>query len=92
MLDSDTGACDHCGSRAFTDRRADFLALYRAATEGIMRDMVVVHSKGYGDHYADKVLHRLSTNVCPCRAGGFAESDPVNRFRGRPPIDLVLLS
>ena len=41
MLDHDTGACGNCGSRAFADHRGDFLALYREASEGIKRDMVL---------------------------------------------------
>jgi hypothetical protein len=72
-LDRDTGACGCCGSRAFVDRRGDVLALYRAATGGIKRDMILLASKDHGSHFEGKVLHPWSINMCPITSQAFAE-------------------
>ncbi|MFO0890949.1 MAG: hypothetical protein U0790_17625 [Isosphaeraceae bacterium] len=72
-IDRATGACGCCGSRAFVDRRGDVLALYRAATGGIKRDMILIASKDHGGHFDGKVLHPWSVNMCPMSSETFAE-------------------
>jgi len=42
------GACGCCGMRAFADERAALYILYRAATEQIHRDMVLLVSRDRG--------------------------------------------
>ena len=63
-LDRATGACGCCGARAFVDRRGDLLALYRAATLDVERDMILVASKDHGAHFEGKSLHAWRVATC----------------------------
>jgi hypothetical protein len=72
-LDRATGACACCGTRAFVDRRGDVLALYRAATDDIERDIILVASRDHGAHFEGKSLHPWRINICPMSSEAFAE-------------------
>jgi hypothetical protein len=72
-LDRATGACACCGTRAFVDRRGDFYALYRAATDDIERDITLVTSRDHGAHFEGKSLHPWRVNMCPMSSETFAE-------------------
>ncbi len=72
-VDRGTGACGCCGSRAFVDRRGNVWALYRAATGGIKRDMMLLVSKDHGTHFEEKLRHPWSINMCPMSSEAFAE-------------------
>jgi hypothetical protein len=72
-LERATGACGCCGTRAFVDRRGDFLALYRAATLDVERDMILVASTDHGAHFDGKSLHPWRVQICPMSSEAFAE-------------------
>lgn len=72
-IDRATGACGCCGSRAFVDRSGDVWALYRAATGGIKRDMILLESSDHGTRFVDRVLHPWEINLCPMSSEAFAE-------------------
>jgi hypothetical protein len=72
-LDRATGACGCCGARAFVDRKGDILALYRAATNDVERDMIVVASTDHGAHFEGKSLHPWKIQACPMSSEAFAE-------------------
>jgi hypothetical protein len=69
-----TGACACCGARAFADRRGSVYVLYRAATEGVHRDMVLLTSRDRGGHFAGARIHPWKLNACPMSSESLAES------------------
>ncbi|HWE34983.1 MAG TPA: hypothetical protein VG406_00305 [Isosphaeraceae bacterium] len=73
VLDRPTGACGCCGSKAFADRRGNVYALYRAATDSIDRDIVLLTSADHGDHFAGRTLAPWRINICPMSSLAFAE-------------------
>ena len=52
---------------------AHLFALYRAATENIGRDMIVIASPGPRHHFEGKSLHPWRINLCPMSSEAFAE-------------------
>ncbi len=60
-----TGACGCCGMRAFADRQGSVYILYRAATEGVERDMVLLVSRDHGKSFEATRVHRWHLNACP---------------------------
>lgn len=69
-----TGACGCCGARAFADSHGDVFALYRAATNGVDRDMILLTSRDRGESFGGTRLHRWKLNACPMSSECFAES------------------
>jgi hypothetical protein len=69
-----TGACGCCGARAFADSRGSVYILYRAATGGVDRDMVLLASRNRGASFQGSRLHRWKLNACPMSSESFAES------------------
>ncbi|GAC1450753.1 MAG: hypothetical protein NVSMB9_35410 [Isosphaeraceae bacterium] len=73
-LARETGACACCGTRALADRRGNVHALYRAATEGTERDMILLTSVDRGRHFRGRALHPWKTDNCPMSSASLAES------------------
>jgi hypothetical protein len=72
-----TGACACCGMRAFTDDRGTVYMLYRAATEGVNRDMVLLTSSDTGKTFRGRRIHPWKLNACPMSSESFAEGGGV---------------
>jgi hypothetical protein len=68
-----TGACGCCGMRAFADRGGCVYLVYRAAGEGVHRDMMLLSSKSLGRGFQSFRLDRWDTTVCPMSSEAFAE-------------------
>jgi hypothetical protein len=60
-----TGACGCCGMRIFAGRNGSVYVLYRAATEGIHRDMTLLVSTNRGKTFAGKIVNHWQLNACP---------------------------
>lgn len=69
-----TGACGCCGMRAFADSRGDLGILYRAATHGDERDMVLLISQDHGEHFRGVRIHKWKLNACPMSSAFMAET------------------
>jgi hypothetical protein len=69
-----TGACACCSAKGFVDRSGRLLILYRAATGGTERDMVLLTSSDQGRKFRGGRLHPWKVNVCPMSSESFAES------------------
>ncbi|MBX6314986.1 MAG: hypothetical protein IRY99_19025, partial [Isosphaeraceae bacterium] len=72
-LAQETGACACCGTRAFFDRAGTFYALYRAATNNVDRDMILVASRDWDRGYQTEVIHKWRFNACPMSSESLAE-------------------
>ncbi len=59
------GACGCCGMRAFADEGGTLYILYRAATEEIHRDMVLLVSRDRGKHFTAARVAKWELNACP---------------------------
>jgi hypothetical protein len=68
-----TGACGCCGMRAFVDSKGTARLFYRAATQDIHRDMVLLTATDAGQRFNGIVLDRLTTSICPMSSEAFAE-------------------
>src|SRR5262249_35852948 len=63
--DRATGACACCGTRALVDARGNLFALYRAATAGVDRDMILLGSRDRGEHFQGTALQPWRVTTCP---------------------------
>jgi hypothetical protein len=72
-----TGACGCCGMRAFADRNGVVHLCYRAATEGVHRDMVLLSSNDRGKRFDSALLDRWNTSTCPMSSEAFVEGPGV---------------
>jgi hypothetical protein len=70
-----TGACGCCGMRAFTDHRGRVYVLYRAATEGVNRDMFLLISEDSGQSFYGVLVHKWKINACPMSTAFLADCD-----------------
>ncbi|PYV16137.1 MAG: hypothetical protein DMG21_12710 [Acidobacteria bacterium] len=59
------GACGCCGMRAFVDSTGTLYVLYRAAGEGIHRDMSLLVSRDRGRTFRDARVAAWQLNACP---------------------------
>lgn len=59
------GACGCCGMRAFVDRNETLYVLYRAAAQGIHRDMTLLASKDRGRTFSSEKVFPWELNACP---------------------------
>jgi hypothetical protein len=75
-LDRATGACACCGTRALVDSRGIVYALYRAATAGTERDMILLTSRNRGDHFEGRSLQPWRVTVCPMSSENLVEAGP----------------
>jgi len=60
-----TGACGCCGLRAFADDQGTLYILYRAAREGIHRDMYLLTSSDQGKTFKEDMVSPWELNACP---------------------------
>jgi hypothetical protein len=60
-----TGACGCCGLRAFADDHGTLYILYRAAREGIHRDMYLLTSSNQGRTFEEDLVSQWELNACP---------------------------
>src|SRR6266853_1454763 len=60
-----TGACGCCGMRAFADRRGNVFALYRAASEQVNRDEILLVSRNRGASFDIANAHPWNIATCP---------------------------
>jgi hypothetical protein len=72
--DRQTGACACCGTRALADRQGTVYLLYRAATNGVERDMVLLTSKDRAGHFQGEAIHAWKLNACPMSSSSLAEA------------------
>ncbi len=69
-----TGACGCCGMRAFADDRGTLYILYRAATESIHRDMVLLVSNDHGKEFFGDRIAKWELNACPMSTAAINEA------------------
>jgi hypothetical protein len=62
--------------RAFADDRGALYILYRAATQGIHRDMVLLVSKDHGKNFSGDRVARWELNACPMSTAAISEAGP----------------
>lgn len=63
------GACGCCGMRALAGERGTLFVLYRAARQGIHRDMTLLVSTDRGQTFHDTTLGPWELNACPMSTG-----------------------
>lgn len=66
------GACGCCGMRAAVDRSGALYVLFRAATEGIHRDMTLLVSRDLGRTFRSTRVHPWQLNACPMTTADLA--------------------
>lgn len=59
------GACGCCGLAAHADDAGRLLILYRAAGEGVHRDMTLLVSEDRGRTFSARTIDRWTLNACP---------------------------
>ena len=70
-----TGACACCGTGAWADSKGSVYLLYRAATDGVDRDMVLLTSRDRGGHFDGVGLDRWRIAACPMSTVSFSEGE-----------------
>jgi hypothetical protein len=70
-----TGACGCCGMRAAADRRGHLFLLYRAATEHVNRDMVLLSSTDGGKSFTGTRVHQWKLSTCPMSTASIGQGD-----------------
>jgi hypothetical protein len=73
-IPDETGACGCCGMRAFADSKGRVYMLYRAAKEGIHRDIYLLESEPRSDTFRGLKLHEWNIDTCPMSTAAFAEA------------------
>ena len=73
-LSTPTGACACCGVRAFADGAGNVFALYRAATEMVNRDEILLVSRNRGADFEIANRHPWKLQACPMSSASLAES------------------
>jgi hypothetical protein len=71
-VDQDTGACPCCGTRALLAPGGAAYLLFRAATSGTDRDMLLLTSRDRGDHFEALRLHPWRLSTCPMSSASIA--------------------
>jgi hypothetical protein len=64
-VDTPTGACGCCGTKALVDRRGTVYVLYRAAKGNVERDMMLATSRDRGAHFQVASLQPWPVTICP---------------------------
>jgi hypothetical protein len=75
-LESQSGACACCGTRALADRDGTLHLLYRAATGGVDRDMYLLSSEDHAGHFRGISIHPWRAEICPMSSATLADSEP----------------
>jgi hypothetical protein len=68
------GVCGCCGLKAFADRQGTLYLLYRAASEKVNRDMVLLQSVDHGKRCGSEVKGNWMIATCPMSSEAFVES------------------
>lgn len=68
-----TGACGCCGMRALADRQGTLYLLYRAATESVHRDMILLTQAESASRVSGTTVGPWEVNACPMSSASFAE-------------------
>ncbi len=68
-----TGACGCCGTGALVDSKGSVYLLYRAATEGVERGMVLLTSRDGGRRFEAASLDAWRINACPMSTTSLVE-------------------
>jgi hypothetical protein len=71
---NETGACGCCGMRIFADSKGNVYILYRAATQNIHRDMVLLVSNDEGKTFTGTVVSRWRLDACPMSTDFISQS------------------
>jgi hypothetical protein len=64
-LENATGACGCCGTKTLVDQRSTLYVLYRAAKNGVERDMMLATSRDHGVHFQAASLQPWPVSTCP---------------------------
>ena len=72
--DKPTGACGCCGMKAFADGQGNVFALYRAASEKVNRDEVLLISRNRGADFEIALAHPWKVASCPMSSAFFSET------------------
>jgi hypothetical protein len=71
----ETGACGCCGLRAFADSAGNVFTLYRAATEMVNRDEILLVSRDHGATFEVANAHPWRLSSCPMSSASLSESE-----------------
>jgi hypothetical protein len=71
----ETGACGCCGTRALAGRDGTVYLLYRAATDGVDRDMYLLHSEDHVARFDGVSISPWRTDGCPMSSASMADSE-----------------
>jgi hypothetical protein len=64
-VETETGACGCCGTRALADRRGGYYILYRTAAQGVERDMYLLSAPSISGPFRGRSLGPWKTRECP---------------------------
>ncbi len=70
--DKPTGACGCCGMKAFADGRGNVFALYRAASEKVNRDEILLVSRDPDAGFEIALAHPWKVASCPMSSAFFS--------------------
>jgi len=73
-LSKPTGACPCCGLRAYADRSGAVYILFRAATEHVNRDEMLLVSPRPGAEFTIANIHEWRANICPMSSATLSEA------------------
>ena len=68
-----TGACGCCGTGSLVDSKGSVYLLYRGATEGVERGMILLTSRDGGGHFETSPLDSWRFNACPMSTTSLVE-------------------
>jgi hypothetical protein len=69
-----TGTCGCCGLDFYASHTGDLFVLYRAALEGVHRDVYLLDSSDHGAHVTGSPVQRWDVNACPMSSMSLAEN------------------
>lgn len=72
--DESIGACGCCGMRAYVDDEDTLYLMYRAATNGVDRDMYLITSKDRGKSFTSERIAPWKLEACPMSTTSFGGS------------------
>ena len=67
-----TGACACCGMKAFADGEGNVFVLYRAASEKVNRDEILLISRNHGTDFQIANAHPWTIATCPMSSASLA--------------------
>ena len=73
LPDQETGACGCCGMKALAAGDGKVFAVYRAAREGVDRDLTLVESTDGGETFKGSILHPWPITTCPMSSMSFTK-------------------